>query len=313
MSAYANRASAWSEEKNFDKALADYNKAIDIDPSVGYLYGGRGRAYSEKKEYLKARFDFEEAADIDPSADHLNAVAWLLSTCPDDQIRNPRKALRFAERAIRLSESDDKTAPGRHPRHAGRRLAAIGKFKEAVRTPGGSPGRPGFRRRPTATRAGNGWSSTARRSRSSRSDFLPLPALGERAGVRGPSLAKCSMCAMLSGIPRDSHRTGESHPESMKRRWNQDPRLFACFRGGTRPCLRFARDPRKHGTRRHSLRRGRLEPALPFSRRIIVPSRRSRRDDRSGTGRRAAPRRRRAEKPRWPRSRSRRSSPGNPP
>jgi tetratricopeptide (TPR) repeat protein len=134
MSAYANRASAWFDEKDYDKALADYNRAIDIDPAVGYLYGGRGRAYSEKKEYLKARFDFEEAADIDPSVDHLNAVAWLLATCPDDQIRNGRKAVRFAERAVRLSEGDDKSASGDILDTLAAAYAAVGKFKEAVRT-----------------------------------------------------------------------------------------------------------------------------------------------------------------------------------
>ncbi|HEX3316087.1 MAG TPA: tetratricopeptide repeat protein [Gemmataceae bacterium] len=134
LSAYANRGSAWLEQKDFDKALADYNSAIEIDGGVGYLYAGRGRAYSEKKEYLKARFDFEEAADLDPSVDHLNAVAWLLSTCPDNQIRNPRKALRFAERAVRLSETDDTTAPGDILDTLAAAYASVGKFKDATRT-----------------------------------------------------------------------------------------------------------------------------------------------------------------------------------
>ena len=134
LSAYANRASAWQEQKEFDKSLADYNAAIDIDGGIGYLYAGRGRAYSEKKEFLKARFDFEEAADLDPSVDHLNAVAWLLSTCPDNQIRNPRKALRFAERAVRLSETDDKTAAGDILDTLAAAYAAVGRFKDAVRS-----------------------------------------------------------------------------------------------------------------------------------------------------------------------------------
>jgi tetratricopeptide (TPR) repeat protein len=134
MSAYANRASAWFEDKDYDKAMADYNRAIDIDGSVGYLYAGRGRAFSEKKEFLKARFDFEEAADLEPSVDHLNAVAWLLATCPDDQIRNGRKAVRFAERAVRLSEGDDKSASGDILDTLAAAYAANGKYKDAVRT-----------------------------------------------------------------------------------------------------------------------------------------------------------------------------------
>jgi tetratricopeptide (TPR) repeat protein len=134
LSAFANRGSVWFEEKQYDKSLGDYNRAIEIDPSVGYLYNGRGRAYSEKKEFLKARFDFEEAADLDPSIDNLNAVAWLLSTCPDAEIRNPRKAVRFAERAVRLSELDDKTAPGDLLDTLAAAYASVGKWKEAVRS-----------------------------------------------------------------------------------------------------------------------------------------------------------------------------------
>jgi tetratricopeptide (TPR) repeat protein len=132
-SAYANRASNWLEQKEFDKAMPDYDQAIAIDPQVGYVFLGRGRMWQEKKDYLKARFDYEEAVELDPNIDHLNAAAWLLATCPKAAIRNPNKAIRYAERAVASSESGDSTATGELLDTLAAAYAAAGRHRDAVR------------------------------------------------------------------------------------------------------------------------------------------------------------------------------------
>ena len=48
-----------------DKAIADYNKAIEIDPRSALAYGARGSAYCARGEYDKAIADHNKAIEID--------------------------------------------------------------------------------------------------------------------------------------------------------------------------------------------------------------------------------------------------------
>ena len=51
--AYANRGLVYRETGKYDLALADYNKAIGIDPNYAITYLGRGIVYrAEKKAAL---------------------------------------------------------------------------------------------------------------------------------------------------------------------------------------------------------------------------------------------------------------------
>ena len=46
---------------DYDKAIADYTKAIEINPSDDYAYSFRGYAWMEKGDYDKAIADFTKA------------------------------------------------------------------------------------------------------------------------------------------------------------------------------------------------------------------------------------------------------------
>jgi tetratricopeptide (TPR) repeat protein len=50
----------------FDKAIADCNKAIELDPKLAPAYGNRGQAYMKKGELDKAITDFNKAIKFDP-------------------------------------------------------------------------------------------------------------------------------------------------------------------------------------------------------------------------------------------------------
>ncbi len=104
--AYNNRGAAWHDKKEYDKAIADYTEAIRLDPKYAIAYNNRGQTWDKKKEYQKALADYEKAAEINPNdVDALNGLAWRYATCPDASIRDGKKAIEFAKKAVKLSDS----------------------------------------------------------------------------------------------------------------------------------------------------------------------------------------------------------------
>lgn len=64
--AYNNRGNAYDNLKEYDKAIEDYDKAIELDPKFAYTYNGRGITYYKKGNYDKAKKDFDYAIKLDP-------------------------------------------------------------------------------------------------------------------------------------------------------------------------------------------------------------------------------------------------------
>ena len=63
-----NQGAALSEEGQYDKAISDYNKVLEINPRFAEAYDNRGHAYSQGKGQLdKAIADFTKAIEINPS------------------------------------------------------------------------------------------------------------------------------------------------------------------------------------------------------------------------------------------------------
>src|SRR5208337_651232 len=80
--AYHNRGNAWGNKKDYEKAIADYSEAMRIDPKCAYAYNGRGNAWRANKDYDKALSDYNEGIGIDPkyARPHFNrAVTYLVS------------------------------------------------------------------------------------------------------------------------------------------------------------------------------------------------------------------------------------------
>ncbi len=64
--AYVNRAAAYVRKGESDKAIADCTEAIRLDPTLAMAYGNRGGAYVNKGENDKAVADCTEAIKHDP-------------------------------------------------------------------------------------------------------------------------------------------------------------------------------------------------------------------------------------------------------
>src|SRR6267154_2690128 len=64
--AYSNRGNAWSGKGDNDRAIADLNEAIRLDPRYASAYYNRGNAWSEKGDNDRAIADHNEAIRLDP-------------------------------------------------------------------------------------------------------------------------------------------------------------------------------------------------------------------------------------------------------
>jgi len=62
--AHHNRAEARWRKGDLDGAIADYSKAIELDPGLVQAYDGRARAYVSKGDYIHAVRDATTAREL---------------------------------------------------------------------------------------------------------------------------------------------------------------------------------------------------------------------------------------------------------
>jgi len=65
--AYINRGYDYLKKKQYDPAITDYTKAIELDPEYAKSYNGRGTAYMYIKRFNSAVLDFNKAIELDPN------------------------------------------------------------------------------------------------------------------------------------------------------------------------------------------------------------------------------------------------------
>lgn len=67
ISVYMNRGLAHYNKKNYDLATADYDKAIELNPKDSMLYFNRGNSYEKMGNVQKAAGDYLKAFELDAS------------------------------------------------------------------------------------------------------------------------------------------------------------------------------------------------------------------------------------------------------
>ncbi|MCX6251086.1 MAG: tetratricopeptide repeat protein [Bacteroidetes bacterium] len=65
--AYYNRGTAWDELKQWDRAIADFSKAIEINPKLTDAYYNRGNTYNNLGQWERSITDFSKVIEIDPN------------------------------------------------------------------------------------------------------------------------------------------------------------------------------------------------------------------------------------------------------
>jgi Tfp pilus assembly protein PilF len=163
--AHYNLALVMAQQEKYDDAIEHFDKALKIKPdwpevhyNLGCIYYRQGRLKLTIKEftdalqlrpgYTKAGIDLahtllelgqiQSAIDcyykmlqIEPNQPELlKQLAWILATCQRPTFRNGKEAIRFAERACKLTDYKD---PGMLDTLAAA-YAAAGRFSDATAT-----------------------------------------------------------------------------------------------------------------------------------------------------------------------------------
>jgi tetratricopeptide (TPR) repeat protein len=95
--AYNNRGLAYSHKGELDKAIADFNKAIALDPRDGWAYKTRALLWFDRKAYDKAWGDVKKAQELGASIDPQFLDALCRATSRKDE---PRPAENGTEASI---------------------------------------------------------------------------------------------------------------------------------------------------------------------------------------------------------------------
>jgi len=66
--AYTNRGFAYGRQGNYDLAIQDYNKAIELNPKYALAYTNRGFAYGRQGNFDLAIQNYTKAIELDPNA-----------------------------------------------------------------------------------------------------------------------------------------------------------------------------------------------------------------------------------------------------
>jgi tetratricopeptide (TPR) repeat protein len=91
-----NRGLAYLRKSQYDEAIIELNKAIEVYPRYALAYNDRGVAYLRKKQYDRAISDFTKALDINPSHHHAHynrGIAYLDKRNYDEAISDLNKAI----------------------------------------------------------------------------------------------------------------------------------------------------------------------------------------------------------------------------
>ena len=102
--AYNNRGEAYLRKGDYERAIANYNQALRMDPDykrANYFYVNRGTAYLMKGDYERAIADYHQALKIKPNdanAYHHRGTAYLYKGDPERAIADFNKALEINSR-----------------------------------------------------------------------------------------------------------------------------------------------------------------------------------------------------------------------
>ncbi len=125
---------AWCEEGDPARGIGACTALIESHretvKNLAIAHSNRGISYSDKGEFDRAIADYERALELNPNlAPAMNSLAWDLATMPSASLRNGPRAVELAERALAFNKRE----PGFLDTLAAA-YAEAGRFADAVRS-----------------------------------------------------------------------------------------------------------------------------------------------------------------------------------
>lgn len=106
--ALRNRGTAYYDKHDDDRAIHDFDEAIRLDGKYADAFDGRGKVYYRQGEYERAMGDYNAAIRLNPQHAHAHiGRARIMATCPDARLRNGPKAVESAQTACELTKHKD--------------------------------------------------------------------------------------------------------------------------------------------------------------------------------------------------------------
>lgn len=96
---YASRANAYKAKNDYERALANFDRAIQLDPNRKRDYLDRGRLFSSKKDWDNSIADYDMAIQLDPEW----AIAYLFRANDYFSKGDSARALADYDKAIQLN------------------------------------------------------------------------------------------------------------------------------------------------------------------------------------------------------------------
>ena len=126
-----NRGEVFVKRKEYDKAIAEFTALLDANPRYFFALYNRSEAYLRNKQFARAKADIEAALTNETKVPglHMN-LARVLATAPDAKLRDGKKAVEAAKKAVDMLKYRD----GRFLDTLAAAYAEAGEFDKAVET-----------------------------------------------------------------------------------------------------------------------------------------------------------------------------------
>jgi len=129
--AHYNLGTALFQKGDLDGAIAEWRKTLSIHPYDAGAHTSLGNALVQKGLLREAADHYEKALQSDPDGIlPLNNLAWVMSTGPDDSLRNNEIAVKLALKANQLSKETNVV----FIRTLAAAYAQAGQFENAIET-----------------------------------------------------------------------------------------------------------------------------------------------------------------------------------
>ena len=97
---YLGRADVLNAKKQYSEALLDYHRSIEINPGFAKAYVNRAIAYSHLQQFKEAITDYEKALALDPKIDNPPGFIKRLFSNEPNTDRGIRKHLEYLKTQV---------------------------------------------------------------------------------------------------------------------------------------------------------------------------------------------------------------------